>query len=460
MQFDATLAEVRFGYGLSPLVRPPENAGAMLGHVAGPDVMGERFPVGGFDQILAGIDAYRTLQRTKRRSDVTAERDAAEARMRQMRKGAKATEQEWLRMRLLRRVWTECGFHERLVTFWADHFAAVGKRDLLKWAAAAHIESDIRPLVAGRFVDLLLSAILNPMMLSYLDQVSSVGPNSDLAKRKPGKGLNENLAREILELHSLGVDGPYGQDDVRQLAELLTGLGISTKEGVVFNRNRSEPGAETVLGTSYGGARASITDIEAVLRDIAAHPATARHIAQKLAVHFVSDTPDETLVAALEQRFLETKGDLMAVYQVLLEHPASWGDVAGNFKRPAMFVSSALRALAVTSVAMSALSRREFGALFMRTSGTMGQHWDRPPGPDGWSEADGHWITPQGMAARLQWAMTAPQALMTSLPDPRDFVQAALGNRASEQVHFAAEAAENRLEGVALVLMSPSFQRM
>ncbi|MEL7133095.1 MAG: DUF1800 family protein, partial [Pseudomonadota bacterium] len=238
----------------------------------------------------------------------------------------------------------------------------------------------------------------------------------------------------------------------------FTGLSFGAPNGFVFRKDFAEPGAETVMGVSYG-TDASVQPIRDVLNNLAMHPATARHLARKLAVHFISDTPDPSLVDALEAAYLAHDGHLAPVYQALLEHPAAWDPVLSNVKLPIDFVSSTLRALAVPKDHFQ--GRRE--KWFRRWLGTplaqMGQVWERPQGPDGWAESDAAWITPQGVAHRVMWAMAAPPNLVRGLPDPRMFVDKALGRFANETVRFAAASADNRPEAIGLVLMSPAFQR-
>ncbi|MEM7733758.1 MAG: DUF1800 family protein, partial [Pseudomonadota bacterium] len=200
--------------------------------------------------------------------------------------------------------------------------------------------------------------------------------------------------------------------------------------------------------------------IHAALEDLATHAATARHITRKLAVHFVGDTPDPALVGALERRFNETRGDLLSVYETLLSHPGAWGHQPGNVKQPFDFIGSSLRALDVQPRQMPMKRLGRMRRFFYDPLTLMGQTWGRPTGPDGWPEADEDWITPARLAARLQWAMFTPLRLRRTLPDPRDFVDVALGGQATEQVRFAAKAAETRPEGVGLVLSSVAFQRM
>ena len=271
---------------------------------------------------------------------------------------------------------------------------------------------------------------------------------------------DENLAREMLELHTLGVDGAYTQGDVRQLAELLTGVTFDLKEGFRFRPAFSEPGAETVLGREYGGGRAQINDVFRAIDDLARHPETGRHIARKLAMHFISDQPDASIINVMADRFNETGGDLMQIYRAMLEHPAAWEPTARNVKQPIDYMGSALRALDIEPRHMPLRKPAKMVNGFLTPLALMGQKWGRPLGPDGWPEADEAWITPQRLAARLQWGMMAPTLLRRKLPDPREFVQMVLDDEVPGPLQFATAAAESRAEGIAIVLASPAFQRM
>lgn len=254
------------------------------------------------------------------------------------------------------------------------------------------------------------------------------------------------------------MDGPYGQADVRELAELLTGLGATPRTGMRYRRARAEPGTETVLGTRFG-ARPRLETIREALRMLARHPATAAHLARKIAVHFVAEDPDPSLVAALETAWRDSGGNLAVVTGVLLAHPAAWEPTPRKVKPPFNFMVSALHALGLAPGGLSADQPRRQKRLLRAPLERMGQEWERPLGPDGWPEAAAAWITPPGVAGRIDWAMTAPEALMDQLPDPRDFARTALGNALPEPVAFAARAAESRAEAIGVVLSSPTFQR-
>lgn len=459
MAFEPNLAAIRFGCGLSPVLAPPESVNSVLSALRGPDFIAKRFPVEGFDRFRHRLVAQREEGQKQRNARFKFERDKAQQEMQKLRRQAQIDSVGWYKHILLRRVWTSDAFRERLTAFWADHFTATGKGGAIMAAMAPYIEDAIRPNLAARFEDLLIATATHPVMLHYLDQDRSAGPNSALAQRRgQDTGLNENLAREVLELHTVGVGAGYDQTDVTELARLFAGLSFSAEDGFVYRAGMGEPGIKTVLGRRYGGGAAAMRDVIAVLRDLARHPATAAHIGTKLARHFVSDAPPADLVDDLSATFRATQGDLLAVYDTLLQHPASWSVDQPNVKQPLDLIGAAMRALAVPPDPLMALPPGRTVALLVHPMRLMGHDWGRPDGPDGLPEEDSAWITPQGLAARLQWAMAAPQVLQPDLPDPRDFVRAALGARASGAVEFAAQAAETRAEGVGIILASPSFQ--
>ena len=449
MTFDPHLADRRFGTGLSPDIAPPVSVDAVLSALSGPDAAAARHPIPAYADVTPSLATLRALNRQR------AEGAEAEAAFMAARTAMHDLKVLHLARSLARGVTTQDGFRERLTRFWADHFTTVAKNGYVHHLVTPYVEEAIRPRLTGRFGDLLVAAVTHPMMVLYLDQTGSVGPNSPVGTRT-GRGLNENLAREVLELHTIGAGGPYTQTDVRELAELLTGLS-RTPEGEPLYRPRfAEPGRETVLGTTFSD-RADISTIEAALQAIAVHPATARHIAGKLSVHFVSDTPDASLVDAMADTFAVTGGDLAQVYEAMLRHPAAWmRDAGAKVLTPYDFLQSSLRALAFAPDGLDAPTIRRHLVGPMRT---MGQDWERPPGPDGWAEEAEAWITPQGMAGRITWAMQTPGMLMGDLPDPRAFVTAAMGPDVPDDLAFAARAAEDKAVGIGLILTSAAFNR-
>jgi uncharacterized protein (DUF1800 family) len=293
-------------------------------------------------------------------------------------------------------------------------------------------------------------------MLAYLSQDRSVGPNS-LTGKRGGRGLNENLGREVMELHSLGVGAGYTQADVRQMAELLTGATFSAQKGFFFEPKWAEPGPETVLGRSY--ADEGPEPILAALQDLALQPQTAAHLARKLCVHFLSDTPNPDLLDAMAEAYLQAGGGLWALYDTLLSHPDAWSEAAPKVRQPFEFLVAGLRGLGLSGREVMEMELRDFRRAILAPLQAMGQPWQSAPGPDGWPEEPQAWISPARLAARIAWAMAVPQHLVRPLPDPRALVGDVLGPRASEALVWAAARAESRRDGVGLVFASAEFNR-
>ncbi|SMO32357.1 DUF1800 domain-containing protein [Paracoccus laeviglucosivorans] len=449
------LAAIRLGYGLSPLMPPPKDAAAVLAAVdtAGPGP--------------EAVTTDKAREMSLRLADLTkARKDGGEAEKLEYQVYNRELSRMLVRdlqRRMVRAVDDPVGFGERLVQFWADHFTVAPMSSGNQPLAMAFVDEAIRPHVNGRFEDMFFAADTHPMMLLYLNQNSSRGPNSPFAKRRPEKdfGLNENLAREAMELHSLGVGAPYTQDDVRQLAELLTGLGYTSREGFTFKPQMAEPGAETVLGKSYGGQRrGGLQDIQAAFRDIARRPETAQFVSRKLAVHFISDDPSDALVQAMAATWRDTGGDLPQVYRVMVTHADLASDMRKKVRQPFDLLVSGYRALGITGDDLMALDFPQLPSQTFDTMNRMGQPWSRQTGPDGWPEHADAWIAPQMLAARINWSLQMPSRMLKrQLPDPREFLQTALGGTHSEQLAWAVPKAESEVEGVALVLASTDFNR-
>lgn len=447
------IAAFRFGTGFSPSIPTPSNATEILASLDYPDDMVRRYPL---QDLTTTVKLAREFTRQRRSQRLNGAIDRLA--MRKTRDPLFRATNASLIATVMRSVETSAPMRERLVGFWADHFTVRAKSAALSPLPGVFVDDAIRPHVLGRFSDLLRAAVTHPVMLLYLDQIASVGPESPVGKRR-NRGLNENLAREVLELHTLGDPALYSQSDVREFAELLTGLSYAGTDGMVFRPRIAEPGIETILGKTYGGKRSRLADIYAALDDLARHPATARHVARKLAVHFVSDTPEPALVSHLEARFAETGGNLRSVIEAFLEHPAGWQDAGAKARRPLEFLQAGLRALAPDPSRISQARPRQINAVLRAPLSAMGQPFEEPPGPDGWPETFSSWIHPQGLAARIQWSMAMPRVVRPDLPDPRDFVRTALGSLASAETRFAANSAETRWEGIGLILASPEFNR-
>ncbi|WP_181705519.1 DUF1800 domain-containing protein [Chthonobacter rhizosphaerae] len=353
--------------------------------------------------------------------------------------------------RCLRAVETGTPVLERLVAFWSNHLCVAANRGPLVRLFAGLFEREaIRPHVLGRFEDMLVAAIRHPAMLSYLDSTKSVGPRSRAGQRT-GKALNENLAREILELHTLGVDGGYDQSDVTEFAKILTGWTFDRAghgDGLGdfrFQAARREPGPATVLGRSYNG------DGEgrglAVLRDLAHHPSTARFLAMKLVRHFLG-APHAALADRLAAVYAGTDGDLAAMTRALVTDPEMWRAERPVFLAPYDHVVAALRASGV----------RPRPQEIIRVLDVFGQPLWTPPSPAGWPDAPDAWLAPDTLLERLNWAETV--AARADLPDDIDaFAAGILGAAYDPDTRLVVQRAESREQAFAIMVMSPGFQR-
>lgn len=457
MWFDPYLAQTRFGVGLSPRIAGPVSVDDMMARLMGEDVTAKTLPVASFANVTPSPQDFVAATRARRNMMGTDGEQAAQERVRDLRRAVTATTNQHALTTIARNVITHDGLRERLVAFWADHFTAKARRSQDQHLVTPYVEDAIRPHVAGRFPDMLRAVATHPVMLTYLQQTLSHGPNSKMGQKR-GRGLNENLAREMLELHTIGVSGRYAQSDVIELAELLTGLTYHPDFGFRFDPQMAEPGAETVLGVKYAEL-ASMDSVFKALDDLAMNPDTATHLAQKLVIHFVSDTPSPALVAEMSGAYLRSDGDVSAMVQAMLTKQAAWTDKRTKVRRPLEFISASLRALEVSVPRMMAISARQVQNYIYKPLRIMGQPWENPVGPDGWSEQARDWIIPQAMAGRISWAMKMPAEFRRDLPDPRDFVVTALGPKAPEVVTFAATAASGRREGIGVILASAAFQR-
>jgi uncharacterized protein (DUF1800 family) len=345
------------------------------------------------------------------------------------------------------------GFVERLVAFWSNHFAiSAAKSDAVRVMAGPFEREAIRPHVLGRFSALLEAAESHPTMILYLDNQSSVGPDSARG-RSAGQGLNENLAREILELHTLGVGSGYDQADVTEFARALTGwsvAGPNSDTGVpgafAFKPKSHEPGARKILDKTYpeGGVEQAI----AILDDLAHHPATARHIATKLARHFVADDPAPDLVDTLASKFRESDGDLEIVASALVADDRAWLPERRKIRTPLEFVVAAARATGFAPPEPD---------LYIHALDLLGMPLWRPPGPNGFSDVGDAWTSPEGMKARLDLAWFMSQRMNAA--HPLSVMAAVLGDTASQETRQTVERAESREQALALLFMAPEFQR-
>lgn len=449
------LAAIRLGYGLSPIMPPPADEAAVLADVAATAAIPPAYTTE-----EARAFAQRFSAAAKQKHTEKMEGSPGDLAVDAVRKDLSVHRAGYLRTRLAACAGAPVGFGERLIQFWSNHFTTALRPVEHQPLIPAFIEQVIRPNIGGTFLQMFTEAETHPAMLIYLDQTSSKGDRSISVRRAKKGGLNENLAREMLELHSLGVGAGYTQDDVHQLANLLTGLTYNAAmPDLVFEPRFAQPGAETVLGNSYGGTRRDgLEAIHSAFKDIVNRPETARFIARKLAVHFVADDPDEGLVNDMAAAWGED-GDLPALYAVMVGHPSLGGSLGQKVRQPFDFLAAGLRALGLDSAAINALSDKSARFYLNRAMPLMGQPWLSPAGPDGWPEHPSAWINPQLLAARIDWAMNAPKSLAKPLPDPRAFLRDALGGSAADVLSQAVPRAESQRDGVGIVLASNDFNR-
>jgi uncharacterized protein (DUF1800 family) len=358
--------------------------------------------------------------------------------------------------RLQRAMIVDCGLVERLVVFWSNHFCiSASKGGIARMWAGSFEREAIRPFVLGRFGDMLKAVEQHPAMLFFLDNQQSLGPESRAGQNRK-RGLNENLAREIMELHTLGVGGGYSQDDVTSLARIITGWTYAGRQGQLgtpgtfaFNANAHQPGAQRLLGKTYEND--GLAQGEAALADLARHPSTAKFIAAKFARHFVADDPPPALVARLSDVFGKSDGDLKVLALALLDSDEAWQTPMTKMRSPYEFLVAIGRLLGQGRVPED--PQRYLGGLNL-----LGQPLWSPPGPNGFPDSNAAWAAPEGMKLRLDISAQVASRIGENV-DPRDLLELVAADAASTETRRTIERAESRQQALALLLMSPEFQR-
>jgi uncharacterized protein (DUF1800 family) len=308
---------------------------------------------------------------------------------------------------------------EVLVDFWFNHFNVSAEKGQVRWMVTAYERDAIRPHVYGRFRDLLEATATHPAMLFYLDQWLSTKDGFDPKVLKKGEklpnkggklGLNENYARELLELHTLGVDAGYTQDDVREAARALTGWSIEPRQqndqfgAFVFRPQAHDEGEKQIFGLTLpaGGGHGGRDDGEKLLDYLSRHPKTAHHVALELCQRFVADNPPPELVDRVAKKFLDTDGDLRAVYAEVLSSREFWSPAAyrAKVKTPFEFVVSAVRAVGTLDSAELPLGR---------AMDSLGMPLYRCQPPTGYSSDAQKWVNAGGLVARINFGLQLAQ---------------------------------------------------
>lgn len=359
---------------------------------------------------------------------------------------------------------TKTPFIDRMVHFWSNHFAVSADKIEVRALAGAYENEAIRPNVLGNFRDLIRGVVTHPAMLAYLDQIQSIGPNSMAGQRRsqnnPDKeiGLNENLAREIFELHTLGVNGGYTQSDVTEFARALTGFTIANGKGRRFSNNGDigsfvfeplmhEPGSRTIMGKKFNQSGAD--QGAAILEFVASHPSTAKNIATKLARHFAGDNPPQTLIDKLKQSFISSNGDLKSIYLTLINAPECWANDNVKFKTPWEWLVSSLRAMGINDT-----SRIDTPTVLEN----LGQAMWQPKSPKGFDDIEDAWAAPDALLRRAETANLIAKYFDAPL-NPNQLAPKLLGNHLSEHTKIAISRAESIQSGTSLLLISPEFLR-
>ena len=472
----AEIAVLRFGLGARPgdlAIAAGDPRAWLTAQIQGAVPLAGNTPLAPSDQIFTELLAARDeRQQMKRETGGEAAGSTAVAAFNPVRDAYLPHYRAQVLARAQSAALTTRPFAERLVHFWTNHFAVSADKGAVFGIAGTLENEAIRPNVNGRFVELLTAVEQHPAMIAFLDNQYSVGKESELAllaarraaRQRMGAsdppkrdfGINENLAREILELHTLGVNGGYTQSDVTSFAQIITGWSIGGGKGRLaggtpgrfyFRDNLHEPGAKSFLGKTY--AEEGQRQGEAVLADLSRHPATAHFIATKLVRHFVADDPPRAAVERVARAFHKSGGDLPRVYAALIEAPEAWDAQMHKFKTPEDFVFSTWRALNV--------SPRQPEEV-VRSFDLLGQRQYTPGSPAGWPDTSKSWDGSDALMHRVLWASRAASRYERGT-DPVDLAASSLGNYARAETVTALRRASSSSQALALLLMSPEFQR-
>lgn len=434
-QIEAAIAAHRFGYGARPgeldlIADDPR--GWLLDQLVDDGTPPELDGLPGTAELYAGMRRARLAGGDERRNF----RQAARERL--MEEAAR---------RALLAVNGDRPFHERLVRFWTNHFTVSLRKPAAAPLVAAFEREAIRPNVTKRFRDMLMAVVRHPAMLLYLDNADSIGRTSDVGRGR-APALRQSLARELLDRHTMGPDGKFTRQDVRALAEMLTGWTVGVSGDFAFRPDWHEGNAKRFLGRVYPDV--GVLQGEAALEFLSRSVATGRRLAFRMAQHFVADDPPKELVDHLFHGFVDSGTSCLGLARALVLSSHSWAREQRKVKTPEQLVYSGYRALGLyprsgrpVAAAVRALGQPTWSALT----------------PAGWPEMATHWLAPESVLERLEWASALAAAPAAADPTPpTDRALDVLGGLLRPETYRRMRAALTEREAMALMLASPEFQ--
>jgi uncharacterized protein (DUF1800 family) len=458
-KFNPYSAYTRFGNGASPnLAKLSEVNGQtwLLSQLVQYEIESPKL---NSEQALKNIFLYRAERIRLEKLNATGPtdidsmaRDKADQKLKDMRKAMFGSTLALTEQIILQSIQTDQPLQARLLDFFSNHFSVSASNLNMRVIAPTLEVEAIAPHLHGYFSDMLVSVTQHPAMIYYLNNENSIGPNSKIGLRQKQRGLNENLGREILELHTLGVNAGYLQKDVEALSKGLTGWSIGGKNknqtvGFMFKPNAHEPAEKTLLGIKYPEANSkSPQQAIDMLRNLAQHEKTASHLSYKLAKHFIADQPPKKLVQAMTASWIRSKGHIPSVMKVLIEHPESWSTCAQKFKTPREYLVSVCRACQ--------LNRTKPGLI--KTLEILGQTPYSSGSPSGFSDSANDWASASSILNRIEWAEHIAEQVKGS---PTEVAKIALGHLLHADTEKKIAQAESKRQGLAMLFMSPEFLR-
>ncbi len=444
MTLKAAIAANRFGYGARPdeLNKAKKDPEEWLTEQLKPVHFNKQLP--GSSEIAAKT---RALRKETKKNIMSGNKDPSASKIIES-KYYRKTLSDLAADGIIQSIHSDNSISWRLLDFFSNHFSVTAQGKIKVLAPTLEREA-IAPNLYGLFEDLLLAVIQHPVMLLYLNNENSFGPQSRFGKKR-GKGLNENLAREIMELHTLGVNGGYTQQDVTELARAITGWSIKNPKhdedmGFMFRQYGHQPGKRVLLGKIYSDN--GIRQGKEMLKDLARHPATAKYVCYKLAHHFISDNPDPDLVGKLVKKWQATNGNIREVMISMIKAKESWHDTPEKFKTPREFVISSYRAI----------GKKKIKPQFLLSSvSKLGQQPFNAGSPAGFSDEQKDWDGASALMKRIDWSMLVAGQLKRNV---KKLMASTLSEAVSESTSRMVNRAESQRQAYALLLMSPEFQR-